>query len=208
MAETAGPPNLDGLLQQARQGNNKALGELLEVYRGYLRLLARLQIDRRLQGKADASDLVQDTFLQAHASFGEFRGASQQELLLWLRRILASKFANHVRKYVVARRRDVQLEVQLNEELDRSSQMAQALVSGQSSPSGSAARREQAVLLAEGLERLPRDYREVIILHHLQELPLPEVAKRMGRSVGAIEKLWVRALAALRVSLKGENDVS
>jgi RNA polymerase sigma-70 factor (ECF subfamily) len=57
--------------------------------------------------------------------------------------------------------------------------------------------------LAEALDRLQSDYREVIILHHLQELPFPEVAKHMGRSVGAVEKLWVRALAALRHQLGG-----
>jgi RNA polymerase sigma-70 factor (ECF subfamily) len=202
MAGTVGESSFDRLLDKARFGDSPALGELLEVYRGYLRLLARLQIDRRIQGKADPSDLVQDAFLQAHASFGDFRGGSEQELLAWLRRILASKFANHVRKYLGTRRRDVHLEVQLDQELDRSSQIAQSLAS-QSSPSGSAARREQAVLLAEALDRLQSDYREVIILHHLQELPFPEVAKHMGRSVGAVEKLWVRALAALRHQLGG-----
>ena len=64
----------------------------------------------------------------------------------------------------------------------------------QSTPSQQAARREQAVLLAEALARLPEDYREVIILRHLEGLTFPEVAERMGRTVDSVKKLWARGL--------------
>jgi RNA polymerase sigma-70 factor (ECF subfamily) len=84
--------------------------------------------------------------------------------------------------------------------------MAQAFMLAQSSPSGRAIRREQAVLLADALKRLPAEYSEIVILHHLEELTFSEVAERMGRSVGSIEKLWVRALAALRHSLGGGSN--
>jgi RNA polymerase sigma-70 factor (ECF subfamily) len=102
-------------------------------------------------------------------------------------------------------RRDVRLERRLDRELDRSSKVAQALVASHSSPSQNAARREQAVLLAEALSRLPADHREVIMLHHLEGLTLADTARRMGRSVGSVEKLWVRGLAALRRSLGGDT---
>jgi RNA polymerase sigma-70 factor (ECF subfamily) len=96
------------------------------------------------------------------------------------------------------------LERGLAAELDQSSRVLdQGLVAPQSSPSQQAARREQAVLLADALERLPEDYREVIILHHMEELSLPEVARRMGRTEHSVEKLWARALARLRRSLGG-----
>src|SRR5207249_12051722 len=62
------------LLCQARAGSGPALGQLLELYRSYLALLARLQIGRRLQGKVDSADLVQETFLEAHRKWGQFRG--------------------------------------------------------------------------------------------------------------------------------------
>ena len=62
------------LLRQARAGSSPALGELLELYRSYLALLARVQIGQRLQGKVDAADLVQDAFLEAHRHFAQFRG--------------------------------------------------------------------------------------------------------------------------------------
>jgi len=87
------------LLQQARAGDRDALGRLLEGYRPYLLLLARMQIGRRLQGKADASDAVQEAFLGAHRDFGKFRGDSEREFLAWLRQVLASVLANLVRHY-------------------------------------------------------------------------------------------------------------
>lgn len=81
------------LIHRARRGDERALGELLALYRNYLKLLARLQISRRLQQKMDASDIVQELLLQAHKAFGDFRGRSEAELLAWLRRILASTLA-------------------------------------------------------------------------------------------------------------------
>src|SRR3954447_26658669 len=88
------------LLAKARAGDTTSLGSLLEQYRSYLTLLARTQIGRRLQGKADAADLVQETFLQVHQHIAGFRGTSQTEFLVWLRRILAAVISNHVRHYL------------------------------------------------------------------------------------------------------------
>jgi RNA polymerase sigma-70 factor (ECF subfamily) len=203
MSSDAGP-DPEQLLGLARAGSGPALGQLLELYRGYLGLLARLQIGQRLQGKVDAADLVQDTFLEAHRHFAEFRGTVEAELVCWLRQILAGVVANLVRRYYGTQRRDVRLEQEVADELDRSSRfLDQSLVAPQSTPSQRAARREQAVLLAEALGRLPEDYREVIILHHLEELPFPEVARRLGRTVDSVKNVWARALAQLRRSLGG-----
>jgi RNA polymerase sigma-70 factor (ECF subfamily) len=192
------PDPLD-LLSLARAGDGGARGQLLEQYRGYLLLLARLQIGRRLRGKADAGDLVQETFLEAHRDFGQFQGDSEGELVGWLRRILATNIANLARHYLGTRRRDVRLERQLAAELDESSRVLDgALVARLTPPSQQAARRELAVLLADALERLPDDHREVIILRHLEGLTFPEIATRMGRSLDVTKKLWPRALARLR----------
>jgi len=199
-------PEPEELLERARKGERESLGRLLESYRNYLMLLARLQIDRRLQGKVDTSDVVQDTFLAAHRDFGQFRGSTEQEFLAWLRQVLVYRLANLMRRFFGTQRRDVRLERQMDDELDRSSQMAQAFILSQTSPSGKASRREQAVLLADALKRLPAEYREVVVLHHLEDLTFPQVAERMGRTVGSVEKLWVRALAALRHSLGGQAN--
>ncbi len=186
------------LLYLARAGSVSALGELLERYHGYLSLLARLQIGRRLQGKVDAGDLVQETFLGVHQHFAQFRGTTESEFVSWLRRILASKLADLLRRYCGARR-DVRLERELAEELDQSSRVLfEGLIAAESTPSQQASRREQSVLLAEALGRLPEDYREVLILHHLEELSFPEVARRMDRTLDSVKNLWIRALARLR----------
>jgi RNA polymerase sigma-70 factor (ECF subfamily) len=189
----------EALLSAARAGDDAARGQLLERYRAYLRLLARLQIDRRLQGKLDASDVVQETFLQAQRCFGQFRGATEPELAAWLRQVLASRLLDQARRYLGARQRDLRLERGLPAALDRSSQaLGGALVARGSSPSQQAARREQAVLLASALEQLPAAYRQVILLHQLEDLSFPEVAARMGRSPDSVKNLWLRALARLR----------
>jgi RNA polymerase sigma-70 factor (ECF subfamily) len=86
---TGAGPNPDELLGQARAGDGPALGRLLELYRNYLAVLARLQVGRRLQGKVDDSDLIQETFLEAHRHFAKFRGKGEAELACWLRQILS-----------------------------------------------------------------------------------------------------------------------
>jgi RNA polymerase sigma-70 factor (ECF subfamily) len=186
------------LVNQARRGDGRVMGELLELYRNYLTMLAQLQLDRRLHGKADASDLVQETFLEAHHAFPSFRGNCEAELLQWLRRILASRLSALIRRFLKSQQRDVRLEERLEEDLDKSSRMACVLAGSGSSPSEKADRREQAVLLADALAKLPDHYRQVIVLRHLEELTFPEVAERMGKSVGSVKNLWVRALTTLK----------
>jgi RNA polymerase sigma-70 factor (ECF subfamily) len=205
MSEAAAPSH-ERLLDLAKQGDSAALGQLLESYRAYLRVLARVQIGRHLQGKVDASDLAQEACLGAYRDFPQFRGATEKELLGWLRQILASLLANLVRHYHGTKRRDVRLERQLALELDQSSQaLDRSLVAPQSSPSEQASRREQSVVLAEALGRLPDDWRELLILRHLEGLTFPEVAERLGRSVDSLKKQWPRALAGLRRALEGTS---
>ena len=196
------PSDPQYLLALAREGRSDALGALLETYRGYLGLLARVQIDHRLAGKLDASDVVQEAFLLAHRGFPAFRGTTEAELLLWLRRILANALADIGRR-LFAQRRDLRLEQSLSQDLDSSSLVLDGiLAAAHSSPSQQAARRERAVILADALEQLPPDYREVIILRQLEGLNLQEVVLRMGRTVDSVRKLWARGIIALRECLK------
>jgi RNA polymerase sigma-70 factor (ECF subfamily) len=194
----------EGLPDLARRASDAALGRRLESHRDYLMILARMQIGRRLQGKVDPTDVVQETFLHAVRDLAQFRGISDRELAGWLRRILAARLADLLRRYCGTQGRDVHLEQALAVELDQSSQVLdRGLVAPLSSPSQRAIRGEQATWLAGALERLPEDHREVLVLHHLQECDFPEVARRMGRSVEAVKKLWARALVRLRRSLGG-----
>jgi RNA polymerase sigma-70 factor (ECF subfamily) len=196
----------DDLLRQARAGDAEARGRLLEAYRNYLALLARAQVGRRLRGKVDASDLVQEAFLKAHRDFAQFRGATEAELAAWLRQILAARLVDLLRRYLGTRRRNVRLERDLAAELEQSSRdLDRGLLTPQASPSEQAARRERAVLLADALERLPPDYREAIILRQVEGLNFAEIAQRMDRTLASVEKLWVRGLVRLRRVLGDES---
>ncbi len=200
-------PSLLRLLQALRQGNAAAQGEVLLRYEPWLKLLARLQIDARFQGKFSESDVVQQTLLEACRDLPQFRGRTESELLAWLRQILAHVLAHEIRRYRGAQQRDVDREISLEAALAQSSQrLAGVLADSASSPSRQAADREQEVLLAEVLATLPAEHRDVIILRNLEGLSHEEVAQRMGRSTGAVRMLWVRALASLRAALTDQQD--
>ncbi|HWB12575.1 MAG TPA: sigma-70 family RNA polymerase sigma factor [Pirellulales bacterium] len=191
------------LLSQAQRGSHVARGELLERYRTYLELLARVELGRRLQTKVDAADVVQETFLEAHRNFARFRGRSEPEFVGWLREILAGRICNLLRHYLGTQGRDLRREQAANVDLDQSSRaIDRGFFALQSTPSQHVAQREQGVLLAEALGRLPVDYREVVVLRHFEELTFPEVARRMERTVDSVQKLWVRALATLKTAMQ------
>jgi RNA polymerase sigma-70 factor, ECF subfamily len=189
-------------LAVARRGDEEALGHLLAAYRPYLTVLAQTQISRRLQGKADAADLVQETFLEAHRHFGVFRGQTDAEFTAWLRGILAGVVANHVRRYIHTKSRDARLERELVVELgDTSDVLERGIAANVSTPSQEVIRREDSLQLSRALDLLPPHYREVVLLRHIEGLPFAQVAEQMGRTVESVEKLWVRALARLRYLL-------
>ena len=168
-------------------------------FRPWLTLIAQTQIDQGFQGKFDASDIVQQTLIEAWRSAAQFRGQTEAERIAWLRQILAHVLAHEVRRYGGTLKRDVGREFSLEKSIEQSSQRLDGiLVSAITSPSQQAARQEQQVLLAETLERLPADYRQVLVLRHLEGLSHDEIAQRMGRSPGAVRMLWMRALEELR----------
>jgi RNA polymerase sigma-70 factor (ECF subfamily) len=188
-----------------RQGDPTALDDFVRRYRPWLGLLARLQAENRFQGKFDASDLVQQTMMEACRALPQFRGQTEAELLAWLRQILAHVFAHEIRRYQGTQGRDLDLEVSLDQQLGQTSQRLNDIVApAGSSPSQKAVQNEQEVRLAEVLAALPDDYREVIILRNMEGLSHEEVAKRMDRGVGAVRMLWVRALTKLREALGGD----
>lgn len=190
--------NVSELIGDARRAQPGALDRLLEAYRDYLILLARGWIGVSLQGKADPSDLVQESLLGAQRQFGQFRGGTEVELAAWLRQILARRVADLARRFRTAARQ-VSRERSLQQMLGNSSQaLDRLLVASGTSPSQAAARRELGVVLADALAELSDDHREVIVLRNIEELDWEEVARRLGRSPGAVRTLWARALARLR----------
>jgi RNA polymerase sigma-70 factor (ECF subfamily) len=180
-------------------GNGSRLGTLLERYHDSLRALARAQVGARLQGLVDPSDLVQETFLEACRDLDQFTGTSEAQWEAWLRCILKHNLAALIEKQVGTRKRDRRRQVSLPHLLPA------AGTSPVSSPSSQVQRREATTIVAEQLARLPGPYREVVRLRNLESLPFEEVARRMGRTPGAVRVLWLRALERLRQELKKED---
>ncbi len=177
----------------------------LEPFRKYLEVLAELHLDRRLRGKLDPSDVVQQTLLCACSALGELRQDQPEVLAAWLRRILARTLADAVKHYE-RDRRDVGLERSLEADLDRSaSGFAAWLAADQTSPSGRAERNEELLRMIEALAELPDLMREVVVLKHCQGLKLQQIGERIGRSVPAVASLLRRGLAELRTRLRIEE---
>lgn len=178
----------------------------LEQYRDYLRLLARLQLDSRLQGKVDPSDVVQDALLKAHQSLDQFRGRSDAEMAAWLRAILANSLIDVSRRFQVGAR-DIAQERSLHQALEESSSRLEAwLTAEQSSPQEAVMRREQMLNLAKALGQLPPDQRQAVELRHLKGCSVGEVASQMGRGKEAVAKLLLRGVARLREWLDRPNE--
>jgi RNA polymerase sigma-70 factor, ECF subfamily len=175
-------------------------------YRDYLRLLARIQLGARLRAKLDASDVAQQAMMRAHEAQGQFRGTSEAEKLAWLRAILANVLAASARQFEAAAR-DVGRERSLEADLGRSSSRLECLLAiDQTSPSQGAVRTEELLRLATALAQLPDDQARVIELHHLQGLPVAEVAERIGRTRPAVVGLLFRGLKKLRERLRESDE--
>ena len=196
-------PSIDDLLARARGSDPQELDRLFATCRNYLTVVARAQVESWLRAKVDASDLVQQTLLEAYRDFERFRGSTEAEWLAWLRRILAHNAANFVRQYRGTAKRQARREVQLGRTGDSSTARGAAdPPDAGESPSQAVLRKERELQVADALAQLSPDHREVIFLRNLQRLPFEEVAQRMGRSRPAVQMLWMRALHKLQEVLE------
>jgi RNA polymerase sigma-70 factor (ECF subfamily) len=173
-----------------------------ERFRQYLVLLAQAQLGPQVRGKLDASDVVQQTLLEAHRKRDQFRGDSPGQLLAWLRRLLACTLADTLRTLGRARR-DVARERSLEAELDQSAErLAAWLAAEQSSPSEQADRNEQLARLADALAALPEPEREALVLRHSHGWPVADISRHLGRTPMAVAGLLKRGARRLRDRLQ------
>jgi RNA polymerase sigma-70 factor (ECF subfamily) len=184
-------------LAAARRGSSVALGQALETCRLYLLGIADEQLVADLRAKGGASDIVQQTFLEAQRDFAGFHGDSAEELRYWLRKLLLHNIADFTRRYRSAGKRQIAREVALARDSSAES-VEKVLPTDTPTPSGRAIAREELVALHRALDRLPDTYRKVITWRYLEEQPFEEIAKRLDRSENAVRKLWLRAVERLR----------
>jgi len=190
-------------ISAAKQGKTEALGMALESFRGYLLAVARGEMEPDLLVKGGASDLVQDTFLDAHRDFKRFEGGDADDLCVWLRGILMHRLANFRRHYRETEKRRIDREVAF----PKSEGPQGREFSGRDpTPSREYERRERSKVLRDALERLAEKHRAVILLRHEERLTFGEIGLRVGISEEAARKRWGRAVERLREELEGSHE--
>jgi RNA polymerase sigma-70 factor, ECF subfamily len=179
----------------------------LDGCRQYLLMIAKEVIGPELQAKIGASDLVQDTFVEAQRHLARFRGTSNAEMRAWLRKILECRLSNVRRAYLATGMRALGREVALETLLVWSEIPDDVLASRTPSPSSHAMRSELSQALDRALARLPEHYRQVVLYRHQDELPWDEIGQRMGCSADAARMVWSRAIRQLKKEMENHGPM-
>ena len=196
-------PGLQVLLREAARGDSTAREELLAYYRPYLRHVAGRRMPKLVQKRVDASDIVQQTLVDAVRGLPEFRGQTEPEFTAWMMRLLERNLLMSVRNHTLGKR-DVRLEQEWGDGSGSAVLIWQTLAADGSSPASSVFRGEAALHLAAALEKLPPDQRTAVELRYIEQLPLAAIADEMGRSVGSVAGLIRRGVDALASELPSE----
>jgi len=188
-------------LDQLRSRRGVAVAELFGRYRETLQRMIAFRLDSRIAGKVDGDDILQDAFLESVRRIQDYLDQPSVPFFVWLRQVTKQVLIDTHRRYVDARKRDVNLEVALersgSEDTSSSGLIAQ-LADSLTTPSQCAVRKETIAGLRQALEQLDEIDREVLVLRHLEELSNNEVAQILGIDKYAASKRYLRALARLR----------
>jgi len=203
MARSQGDPAQ--WLADARGGSREALGQALQACRDYLLLVANKELDPGLQAKGGASDLVQQTFLEAQRDFGQFQGNSEGELLAWLRHLLMNNLADFSRGFRQTAKRGIERETSLASSVFAGISK-DGLLADTATPSRQAMVHEQDAALAHAMNQLPENYRQVLIWRYHEERSFEEIGTLLNRTANAARKLWIRAVERLKQELDKPHD--
>lgn len=177
-----------------------------EQFRSYLYLLARSHLGPNTAHRIDASDLVQQTLLDAHANRIGFRGTTEAERAAWLRRILTHNLTDALR-HQHRGKRDVSRQQSLEAEIDGSFRQVDSwLTASQQSPSQNVMQKEELLRLADAIAALPDAQREAVMLRHLRGMSLAEVSSQLDRSEAAVAGLLYRGLSKLHHVMNDEGE--
>ncbi|MFO0844443.1 MAG: sigma-70 family RNA polymerase sigma factor [Gemmataceae bacterium] len=191
-------PDTERLLAQAAAGDDGAREQLLQRHRARLRQMVAVRLDPRLAGRVDPSDVVQEALMDAHRRLGDYLGSRPVAFYPWLRALAYDRLVELYREHVRAQKRSVRREERLPLPDASALELASRLAARGSGPGAGLAREEVRQLVHRALARLPDRDREVLVLRHLEQLSVGEVAAILGTTEGAVSVRLLRALRKLR----------
>jgi RNA polymerase sigma-70 factor (ECF subfamily) len=192
------------LLQQAGQGDEQALQELLTRYRGRLRRMVKLRLDPRVQGRVDPSDVIQEAYLDVAQQLTEYLKEPKLPFFLWLRLQTGQKLALTHRQHLGVQARNAGREISLFRGAfpeASSAALAAQLMGNLTTPSQAAIKAELRIRLQEALNSMDQIDREVLTLRHFEQLSNSETAQALGIKDSAAANRYIRALERLRALL-------
>ena len=192
--------NAEELLTRLKAGDEKALGELYSLHRDRLKQMLEFRMDRRLRGRADASDILQEVYIDAHERMRHYLKKPEMSFYIWLRQLTTQRLIDIHRRHLLAEKRDARQEISIHRRMAAatSASMAALLVARLASPSQMAMRAELVEQIENALEKMDAVDREVLALRHFEELRNGEVAEVLGLKPAAASNRYVRALSRLR----------
>lgn len=191
-------------LASAKEGETSALGKVLNSYRNHLLLIANRELGESIQAKIGASDVVQETFLEAQEIFPRFHGKSREELVAWLTQILEFKLAQVRRRFAGTQMRDISREERLapvEQTIDRDLR-----ISAPASPREFCERLDDLEAVQRALPQLPLEYRVAIEMRSVRRSTFAELGKTLNCSNDAARMTWVRAVLQLRKVLRADRE--
>lgn len=184
----------DRAMGKARAGDSEAVGEVLGLCRDYLLLIANQDMDRDLHRKMGASDLVQESMINAQKNFDRFEGATKQDFLAWLRGILKNDALHWRRHYKGVQKRGREQEAPLDGSHLPRMEPADSLYT----PSTHAVAEEEEALLKRAIDELPQNYREIVRLRSFEDRSFVEIGEQLECSADAARKIWSRAIVRMQ----------
>jgi RNA polymerase sigma-70 factor (ECF subfamily) len=198
------PTDVLRLIERARAGDRDALNDVFARHRDRLRRMVEMRLDWRLRARLDASDVIQDAYLEVAQRLEEYLRDPRLPLFLWLRLVVGERLSKLHRHHLGAQLRDAGREISLYRDaypLAESRALAAQLLGKHTSPTQAAVRAERMLRLQEALNTLDPIDREVLSLRHFEELTRAETAAVLGIEEPAAAKRYIRALARLKAVL-------
>jgi len=189
-----------------KQGDQQALASLFTEYRDQLHRLVSHRMDRRLARRLDASDVVQQSFIEARNRIKHYLNHSSMPFSLWVRQVTLQTLVEAHRRHFGVQKRDLSQEVALERANSSYSTLADRLVSDLASPSTIAVRQERLDRLREAIDSMDEIDREILVLRHFEELGNKEISELLGIGQPAASNRYVRALARLGEILSADPD--